>query len=173
MLKAGVIVPANSDWSSPVVVVPNPDGFMRFCIDCRRLNTLTVRNSYPLPCMDECIDSLRDARILSTLDCNSGYCQIPVDPADRAKTTFTSHEGLYWFLRMPFRLRNAPAIFQLFVDVKLAGLTWKTCLVYLDDIIVFAKTAEEHLSHLDEVLHRLYRAALSLNMKNSTSPKGK
>jgi Reverse transcriptase (RNA-dependent DNA polymerase) len=101
------------------------------------------------------MDSLGDARIFSTLDCNSGYWQIPVDPADRAKTTFTSHEGLYWFLRMPFGLRNAPVTFQRFVDITLAGLTWKTCHVYLDDIIVFSKTAEEHLSHLDEVLHRL------------------
>jgi Reverse transcriptase (RNA-dependent DNA polymerase) len=92
--------------------------------------------------MDECIDSLGDARIFSTLDFNSGYWQIPVDPADRSKTTFTSHEGLYWFLIMPFGLRNAPATFQRFVDISLAGMTWKTCLLYLDDIIVFSKTAE-------------------------------
>jgi Reverse transcriptase (RNA-dependent DNA polymerase) len=115
--------------------------------------------------MDECIYSLGDARIFSTLGCNSGYWQIPVDPADSAKTTFNSHEGQYWFLRMPFGLRNAPVTFQRFVDITLAGLTWKTCLVYLDDIIVFSKTAEEHLSHLDDVLHRLYLAGLSLNMK--------
>jgi RNase H-like domain found in reverse transcriptase/Reverse transcriptase (RNA-dependent DNA polymerase) len=140
---------------------------MRFCIDYRRLNALTVRDSYPLPRMDECIDSLGDARIFSTLDCNSGYWQIPVEAADRAKTTFTSREGLYWFLRMPFGLRNAPETFQRFVDITLAGLTWNTCLVYIDDIIVFSKTAKEHLSHLDEVLHRLYRAGLYLNIKKS------
>jgi RNase H-like domain found in reverse transcriptase/Reverse transcriptase (RNA-dependent DNA polymerase)/Integrase zinc binding domain/Integrase core domain/Chromo (CHRromatin Organisation MOdifier) domain/Retroviral aspartyl protease len=165
MLKAGVIEPANSEWASPVVLVPKPDGSMRFCIDYRRLNALTVRDSYPLPRMDECIDSLGEARVFSTLDCNSGYWQIPVDPADRAKTTFTSHEGLYWFLRMPFGLRNAPATFQRFVDITLAGLTWKTCLVYLDDIIIFSKTKEEHLDHLDAVLQRLYSAGLSLNLK--------
>jgi hypothetical protein len=123
MLKARVIEPANSDWASPVVLVPKPDGSMRFCIDYRRLHNLTVRELYLLPRMDECIDSLGDARIFSTLDCNSGYWQIPVDPADRAKTTLTSHEGLYWFLRMPFGLRNAPATFQRFVDITLAGLT--------------------------------------------------
>jgi Reverse transcriptase (RNA-dependent DNA polymerase) len=165
MLKARVIEPANSDWASPVVLLPKPDGSMRFCIDYRRLNTLTVRDSYPLPRMDGCLDSLGDAHLFSTLDRNSGYWQIPVDPADRAKTNFTSHEGLYWLLRIPFGLRNAPATFQRLVDITLAGLTWKSCLVYLDDIIVFSKTAEEHLSHLDEVLHRLYRAGLSLNMK--------
>ena len=165
MLKAGVIEPANSEWASPVVLVPKPDGSMRFCIDYRRLNALTIRDSYPLPRMDECIDSLGDAQFFSTLDCNSGYWQIPVDPADRAKTTFTSHEGLYWFRRMPFGLRNAPATFQRFVDITLAGLTWKSCLVYLDDIIVFSNTKEEHLEHLDAVLGRLYRAGLSLNLK--------
>lgn len=165
MLKAGVIEPTASEWASPVVLVPKPDGSMRFCIDYRRLNALTVRDSYPLPRMEECIDSLGDATIFSTLDCNSGYWQIPVHPDDRAKTTFTSHEGLYRFLRMPFGLRNAPATFQRFVDITLAGLTWKICLVYLDDIIIFSKTKEEHLSHLDAVLHRLYRAGLSLNLK--------
>jgi hypothetical protein len=91
MLKARVIEPVNSDWASPFVLLQKPDGSMRFCIDYRRLNALTVRDSYPLPRMDECIDSLGDARIFSTLDCNSGYWQIPVKPADRAKTTFTSH----------------------------------------------------------------------------------
>jgi Reverse transcriptase (RNA-dependent DNA polymerase) len=115
--------------------------------------------------MEEFIDSLGDATIFSTLDCNSGYWQIPVHPDDPAKTTFTSHEGLYRFLRMHFGLRNAPATFQRFVDITLAGLTWKTCLVYLDDINIFSKTKEEHLEHLDAVLHRLYRAVLSLNLK--------
>jgi Reverse transcriptase (RNA-dependent DNA polymerase) len=143
MLKARVIEPANSESSSPVVLVPNPYGSMWFCIDYRRLNALTVRESYPLPRMDDFIDSLGDSRIFSTLDCDSGYWQIPVDPADLAKTTFTSHEGLYWFLRMPFGLRNAPATFQRFVDITLAGLTWKTCLVYLVEIIVFSKNQEE------------------------------
>jgi Reverse transcriptase (RNA-dependent DNA polymerase) len=97
---------------------------------------------------------------------------IPVRPEDREKTTFTSHEGLYWFLRMPFGLRNAPATFQRFVDITLSGLTWKTCLVYLDDIIVFSKTPTEHMAHLDAVLHRLYRAGLTLSLKKCHFFKG-
>jgi transposase InsO family protein len=164
MLKAGVIEQAHSEWASPVVLVPKPDGSMRFCVDYRRLNALTMKDSYPLPRMDECIDSLGDATIFSTLDCNSGYWQIPVHPEDRDKTTFTSHEGLYRFLRMPFGLTNAPATFQRMVDMILAGLTWKSCLVYLDDIIVFSASLEEHVHHLDEVLERLYRAGLSLKL---------
>jgi Reverse transcriptase (RNA-dependent DNA polymerase) len=165
MLKPKVIEPTTSEWASPVVLVPKPDGSTRFCIDYRRLNVLTVRDSYTLPLMDEITDSLGDATIFSTLDCNSGYWQIPVHPDYRAKTTFTSYEGLYRFLRMPFGLRNAPATFQRFVDITLAGLNWKISLVYLDDIIIFSKTKEEHLEHLDAVLHRLYRAGLSLNLK--------
>ena len=140
MLKARVIEPATSEWESPIVLVPKPDGSMRFCVDYRRLNAITTRDSYPLPRMDECIDSLGDATVFSTLDCNAGYWQIPVDPADRPKTTFTSHEGLFWFLRMPFGLRNAPATFQRFVDITLAGLKRKVFLVYLDDIIVFSRS---------------------------------
>ena len=165
MLQAKVIEPTTSEWASPIVLVAKPDGSTRFCVDYRRLNAITVRDSYPLPRMDECIDSLGDANIFTTLDCNSGYWQIPVRPEDREKTTFTSHEGLYRFLRMPFGLRNAPATFQRFVDITLSGLTWKTCLVYLDDIIVFSKTPSEHMAHLDTVLHRLYRAGLTLNLK--------
>jgi Reverse transcriptase (RNA-dependent DNA polymerase) len=165
MLKAEVIEPATSEWASPVVFVPKPDGSMRFCIDYRRLNAVTVRDSYPLPRMDECIDSLGDASVFSTLDCNSGYWQIPVDLLDKEKTTCTSHEGLYRFRRMHFGMKNAPATFQRFVDITFAGLTWKVCLVYLDDIIVYSKSRDEHTVHLDAVLHCLYRAGLSLNLK--------
>ena len=165
MLKEDVIEPASSEWASPVVLVPKPDGSMRFCVDYRRLNALTIRDSYPLPRMDECIDSLGDAQLFSTLDCNSGYWQIPVEPSDRDKTTFTSHEGTFRYTRMPFGLTNAPATFQRVVNMTLAGLTWKTCLVYLDDIIIFSQTLEEHLHHLDEVLKRLYCAGLSLKLK--------
>jgi hypothetical protein len=97
MLRAGLIEPDSSEWASPVVLVPKPDGSMRFCIDYRRLNTVTIRDSYPLPRMDECIDSFGDASVFSTLDCNSGYWQIPVSPEDKEKTTFTSHKGLFWY----------------------------------------------------------------------------
>jgi Reverse transcriptase (RNA-dependent DNA polymerase) len=165
MLKAEVIEPATSEWASPIVLVAKPDGSTLFCVDYRPLNAATVRDSYPLPRMDECINSLGEAKIFTTLDCNSGYLQIPVRPKDREKTTLTSHEGLYWFLRMPFGLRNAPATFQRFVDITLSGLTWNTCLVYLDDIIFFSKTPVEHMAHLDALIHRLYRAGLTFNLK--------
>jgi Reverse transcriptase (RNA-dependent DNA polymerase) len=114
--------------------------------------------------MDECIDSLGDAAVFTTLDCNSGYWQIPVHPEDRDKTTFTSHYGIYRFLRLPFGLRNAPATFQRSIDIILSGVKWKTCLVYLDDFIVFSKSKKDHLAHVAEALTLLGNAGLSLKL---------
>jgi hypothetical protein len=165
MLRSGVIEPATSEWASPVVLVPKPDGSLRFCIDYRKLNAITVRDTYPLPRMDECIDSLGDAVVFSTLDCNSGYWQIPLDEVDRDKTTFCSHAGTFRFLRMPFGLRNAPATFQRAIDIILSGLKWRTCLVYLDDIIIYSTSREDHYHHVDEVLTTLGKAGLSLKLK--------
>ena len=165
MVLQNVIEPATCEWASPIVLVPKPDGSLRFCVDYRKLNLITIPDTYPLPRMDECIDSLGDAVIFTTLDCNSGYWQIPVHPDDRDKTTFTSHYGIYRFLRLPFGLRNAPATFQRAIDIILSGVKWKTCLVYLDDVIVFSKSRQDHLSHVAEALTLLGNAGLSLKLK--------
>jgi hypothetical protein len=121
MLKAGVIEPASSEWASPVVLA-KPDETLRFCVDYLKLSAVTTRDTYPLPRMYECIDSLGDAQIFTTLDCNSGYWQVPVAPEDIENATFTSHEGTFQFNRMPFELRNAPATFQRTVDIFLSWL---------------------------------------------------
>jgi hypothetical protein len=92
-----VIEPATCEWASPIVLVPKPDGSLRFCVDYRRLNAIAVPDTYPLPRMDEYIDSLGDAVVFTTLEFNSGYWQIPVHPEDRDKTTFTSHYVIYRF----------------------------------------------------------------------------
>ena len=165
MLKAGVIEPAQSEWASPVVCAPKQDGSLRFCVDYRRLNSLTVRDTYPLPRMDECIDSLGEAKVFSTLDANWGYWQIPVSEADQDKTTFVSHAGTYRFKRMPFGLMNAPATFQRTLDVLLSGHNWKTCLVYLDDIIIFSKSLDTHLDDVRQILEKLRHAGISLKLK--------
>ena len=165
MLDLKVIEPASTEWASPIVLAPKPDGSWRFCVDYRRLNDITVKDSYPLPRMDECLDSLGEAKYFTTLDANNGYWQIPVAEEDRDKTTFTCHAGTYRFLRMPFGLCNAPATFQRAMDILLAGLRWKSCLVYLDDIIVFSRTAEEHLVHVEEILEKLQDAGVSLKLK--------
>ena len=162
MLKLDVIEPTTSEWASPVVMVPKPDGTPRFCIDYRRLNERTVKDSYPIPRMDECLDSLGEARVFSTLDCNAGYWQIPVAREDRGKTAFTCHWGAYQCKRLPFGLSNAPATFQRAMDMILAGVKWQTCLIYLDDVIVFSRSPEEHLTHLEEVLSLLQAAGVTL-----------
>ena len=164
MLQSGVIQPSQSAWAAPVLLVPKPDGSMRFCIDYRKLNAVTVRDSYPLPGMDECIDSLGEAAIFSTLDCNSGYWQIPLSKRDREKTAFVCHSGLYEYLRMPFGLRNAPATFQRALDLILAGYKWKSCLVYIDDVIIFSNSLEEHLIHVRDILRVMHDAGITLKL---------
>ena len=165
MLEAGVIEPATSEWASPVVLVPKKDGSLRFCIDYRRLNAKTVADAYPLPRMDDCLDSLGDAGIFSTFDCNSGYWQIPVAPEDRDKKTFISHMGTFRHVPMPFGLRNAPATFQRVLDIILSGVRWQPCLIHLDDFIIFSKNEKEHVAHVDEFLTLLQSASVSLKLK--------
>ena len=165
MLHAGVIGPATSEWASQVVLVGRKDGSLRFCADYRRLNMKTLTDAYPLPRMADCINSLGDARVFSTLEGNSVYWQIPVDHGDQDKTTFTTHCGSYRYKRMPFGLKNAPATFQRALDIILSGVRRQICLVYLDDVIVFSKDQETHLDHLDTVLSLLRNEGVSLKLK--------
>ena len=120
MLRAGLIEPSKSAWASPVVLVSKKDEKLRFCFDYWRLNAVTIRDSYPFPRMDDYIDSLGEATVFSTLECNSGYWQIPVAEEDREKTAFVCHAGLYQYLRMRFGLTNAPATFQRTLDIILS-----------------------------------------------------
>lgn len=147
-----------------MVVVPKKNGKPPFCVDYRRLNAITKKDTYPIPRMDDCLDSLGEALFFSTLDCTAGYWQIPLNAEDREKTAFTSHMGLFEWLVMPFRLTNAPATFQLALDIILSGLKRQSCLFYLDDVIVFSKTAEDHVRHLDTILTRLHSAGVKLNL---------
>ncbi len=165
MLAAGVIVPSNSPWTSPVVLVNKKDGSKRFCVDYRKLNDVTQKDVYPLPRTEEVLDELGKAQWFSKLDLKSGYWQIVVDPADRQKTAFITRDGLFEFIVMPFGLTAAPATFQRLMDTVLKGVLWKNVLVYLDDIIIYSKSWRDHVQALDDVFRRL-RAA---NLKASAS----
>jgi len=165
MLEAKVVRPSTSEWASPVVVVPKKEGSPRFWVDYRRLNAVTKKDSYPIPRMGDCIDSLGDARVFSTLDCNAGYWQIPMALGDIDKIAFTCHKGTYEYLKMAFGLTNAPATMQRALDIILSGMTWQTCLDYLDDVNVFSDTPENHVKELDEALTRLGRAGVTLKAK--------
>ena len=165
MLKHGVIEPSSSPWASPVVLVRKKDGSTRFCVDYRLVNAATIKDSYPLPRMDDSIDALSGSSWFSTLDLASGYWQVEVEERDRPKTAFTTGSGLYQFTVMPFGLCNAPATFERLMELVLAGVPWQVCLLYLDDIIVHAKTFEAELERLRTVFMRLRTAGLKLSPK--------
>ena len=162
MLRNKVISYSKSPWASCVVLVKKKDGTIRFCVDYRRLNKITKKDVYPLPRIDDCLNALGRAKYFSTFDLASGYWQIPMNKQDKEKTAFVSHCGLFEFNVMPFGLCNAPATFQRFMDKCFAGLKWSSCLIYLDDIIVFSSTFEEHLRDLENVFKRLEEAGLTL-----------
>ena len=161
----GVIEHSSAEWAFPVVLVPKPDGTMRFCVDYEQLNEVTIRDVHPLLRMDDCIEFLGDAKVLSTLDCKSGYRQIPVADEGRDKTTSVCHERACRYARLPFGLSSAPATFQRAIDMILGGLKWKSLLVYLDNMIVFSQSAGEHVEHLREVFAALSGAGVSLKAK--------
>ena len=161
----GVIERSDSPWSSAVVLVKKKDGTQRFCVDYRALNDVTVKDSYPLPRIDDTLDALVGARWFSTLDLKSGYHQVEMAEEDKPKTAFSFGQGLWQFNVMPFGLCNAPSCFERLMERVLDGLQWKTALVYIDDVIVYGSTFEEELERLEEVLRRLRGAHLKLSPK--------
>ena len=167
MQDSGIVVPSNSPWSSPVVMVRKKDSTHRFCVDYRRLNATTKADQFPIPRTDDLLDQIGKSESFSTLDLASGYWQIPVHPDSQAKTAFTIPSGLYEFKVMPFGLTNAPAVFQHLMQRVLMGLNPPEgpdmVTVYIDDILVFSRTLDEHLQHLQSVLQRLKQAGLKLN----------
>ena len=147
-------------------MVRKKDGSLRFCVDFRQLNVATIKDAHPLPRIDDLLDALHGAKWFSTLDLKSGYWQVPIAEQDKEKTAFRTSSGqLFEFNQVPFGLCNAPATFSRLMDRVLAGLHWETCLFYLDDIIVFSSTWEEHLARLLEVFERLRHAKLKLGHK--------
>ena len=163
MLHNGVIEPSDSPWSSPVVLVRKKDGSVRFCVDYRRLNNHTRKDSYPLPRINATLEALSGSAWFSTLDLKSGYWQVEMDPGDKEKTAFSTGSGLWNFCVMPFGLCNAPATFERLMDIVLKGLSWTTCLAYLDDIIIHGKTFDDNVQSLRDAFMRLRHAGLKLS----------
>lgn len=165
MLKTGVITPSKSPWASGIVLVKKSDNSWRFCVDYRKLNEVTIKDSYPLPRIDDSLDTLRGSSWFSVLDLQSGYWQVEVDPQDREKTAFVTTSGLYEFQSMPFGLCNAAATFERLMECILRDEQWHTCLIYVDDIIIFANSFEQHLERLDVILEKIKAAGLKISPK--------
>ena len=159
---AGVIKPSKSPFASPIVIVRKKDGQIRMCVDYRKLNSRTTRDAYPIPRIEESLDALGGAKYFSSLDLMSGYLQVEMEETDQAKTAFTTPLGLFEYTRMPFGLMNAPATFQRLMNTVLGDLNLSEVLIYLDDIIVFSDTIEEHIARLDRVFTRLREHGLKL-----------
>jgi hypothetical protein len=165
LLEYGIIEPSYSPWSALAFIVPKPESGHRFVINYKPLNKLTVPDKYPVPRIDDMLSFLGGANYFSTFDLAKGFHQIEVSERDRPKTAFISHRGHWQFRRLPMGLSNSPATFQRCMDEVLGDLKWKICLCYFDDIIVFSKTFEEHVKHIQMVLDRLMAAGLTIHPK--------
>jgi transposase InsO family protein len=165
MLAMGIIRPSTSPWNSPIVVVPKKDGALRFCIDFRGLNKVTQRDPYGMPSVDELRDRITGAKYFSNIDLTKCYWQFAVDPKDIPKTAFTAGRGHWEFAKMPFGLRNAPATCQRGIDACFRGLPF--VIAYMDDILIFSRTKEEHPHHVKQVLQRIRQYNLRINRAKS------
>ncbi|SPO29980.1 uncharacterized protein UTRI_10291 [Ustilago trichophora] len=156
-----MIQESSSPWGFPVIFVPKKDGGWRMCIDYRALNAITATNGYPLPVIQQCLDQLGQAQWFSKIDLTSGYWQIRLKPEDVSKTAFNTRIGKFEFLVMPFGLKNAPSVFQTLVNRVLRPYLDKFVIVYLDDILIYSNTLDEHREHVSRILeileqHRLF-----------------
>jgi hypothetical protein len=161
--QAGFIAPSSAPYGAPVLFVKKKDGSLRMCVDYRALNKVTIRNKYPLPRIEELLDRLRHATIFSKIDLRSGYHQLRITPNDIDKTTFVTRYGSYKFLVMPFGLTNAPSVFMQLMNNLLSEFIDQFVIVFIDDILIYSNTENEHNQHVRAVLDKLREAQLFAN----------
>ena len=164
-MRNGTIVPSKSNHASAIVLVRKKNGDLRMRIDYRALNNKTIKDAHPLPRIMESLDAMTGAQYFTTLDLQSAYNQVQMEPDDQHKTAFTTPFGLYEFTRMPYGLCNAAATFQRLMQMTFSAEMFEILLVYLDDIVIFSKSIEEHLERLDAVFTKLRQFGLKLELK--------
>ena len=162
MLDNGIIRPSSSPWNSPIILVKKKDGTMRFVCDFRGLNDVTKKDTYPLPHIRDVIDKMHGSKYWTTLDAASAYWSMPLREEDKEKTAFSAPRGKYEFNVTSYGLTNAGASYQRLMDVTLSGLSSHRILAYMDDIIIFSRTLNEHEKDLDLLLGCLEEANISL-----------
>ncbi|KAK8773672.1 hypothetical protein V5799_011792 [Amblyomma americanum] len=162
LIDRGIVEHSKSPWGAPALLVEKPDGSYRLVVDYRKLNAVTRIDPYPIPNIQETLSQLGSARYFTVVDMAAGFWQIAMDPADAEKTAFNTPSGHYEWKRMPMGLANSPAVWQRTADVILAGLLGRLCFVYMDDIIIYSDSFENHLRDIEQVLVRLRGAGLKL-----------
>jgi len=162
MLRDGVASPSESPWSAPCMLIPKRDGSSRFVIDYRALNRQTVLRNFPMPHMSDAIRLLRGMSYFSVFDARSGYWQLPLDKSTKHKTAFVTSDGLYEFNCLSFGLKNGPSEYSAFLSQVLGSMRYGNAMAYLDDTIVYSKTFEDHLKHLEELFERFRKARITL-----------
>ena len=164
MIESGIVRESVSEYASPVILVRKKDGSFRTCVDYRMLNSVTVKERYPLPLIEDEIARLSGQAYFITLDLASGCYQVPISEHCRHLTAFVTPDGLYEFNRMPFGLANAPAVFQRLINNVLDSARFNKATAYMDDILIYGKDPKECLDRLEEVLKLLDKANLTLNL---------
>ena len=170
MLEIGATERGQSEWSSPVVLVPKPDQTVRPCIDYRKVNQVTRADAFPIPQLEDCIDRIGRATVVSKLDLLKGYWQVPLTSRAKEISAFVMAEGLYLCNVLQFGMKNAPATFQRLMNGVTDGMSF--VVTYIDDVVVFSNSWEEHLGHLRQLFERLKGAGLVVNLPKCEFGKG-
>ena len=163
LLKLHMIEPSHSEWSSPAIIVPKPNGSIRFVIDYRKVNNLIEGNSFPIPRIDDLIDRIGKGKFLTKMNLSKGFYQIPLDENSKFITTFCTSFGSYNWKRLPFGLKISPSVFSSMISSVLEGLE-DICGVYIDDIVTFSENWDDHIKHCCIVFDRLLKAKLTVKL---------